>query len=348
MPKGEIYIQLVVGYAEDPKVRALARFKRDARALRDLYVQMLCYCKRTSSDGFVPAEEVGVMVYPDSPRIGERDVARLAEVGLVEAKDGGYWLPGYLKRNASRAQIQAKMAAQVETSADSGRFGNHQRWHVGRGVVEPECQFCPTPPDFPDPPDPDPDRDQIGSTRSGRDGNGSGSDRDRVAIGFGLDRIETEIEKPDRTTTGSKGHLSNARDVRDALAGPWHSPDAHRIVRQYADSFAERPPTSELNKLAVEITALLGDGIATRHVVAGLAKWSSKPYPPSSLPSFVAEVMRGGSTANTERRIATSDRKLAEAELLKDNPDPAVLALGGLTIADVPGGPHLRALPGGA
>jgi len=41
--------------------------------------------------------------------------------------------------------------------------------------------------------------------------------------------------------------------------------------------------------------------------------------------------------------VATADRRIAEAELLKDNPDPAVLAAAGIPIP-----PRLTALPGGA
>jgi len=55
MPLGEIYVKLVVGFPRDPKVRALARLGTDAGLARDLYVQMLLYCKENLTDGFVPA-----------------------------------------------------------------------------------------------------------------------------------------------------------------------------------------------------------------------------------------------------------------------------------------------------
>ncbi len=32
-------------------------------------------------------------------------------------------------------------------AAAAPRFGNHRRWHEGRGIVDPTCEFCPTPPD---------------------------------------------------------------------------------------------------------------------------------------------------------------------------------------------------------
>lgn len=134
----EIFVQLVVGFAEDPEVRRLARFGKDARACRDLYVQMLCYCKRTMSDGHVPAEEIGVLVYPDASKVGERDADRLVSVDLAVRTETGYFLPGYLKRNKSRAEIEEER----EDKAAGGSLGNHKRWHVKRGITDSDCHHC--------------------------------------------------------------------------------------------------------------------------------------------------------------------------------------------------------------
>jgi hypothetical protein len=128
MPRGEIHIQLVVNYDEDPKVRALARYGRDARACRDLWVQLVCYCKRTLSDGFVPDDELPLRVYPDPPKIAHRDAARLVEVGLIERVDGGYLLPSFLKRNKSKAQVEADSEAKSERGRQGGiRSGETRR-----------------------------------------------------------------------------------------------------------------------------------------------------------------------------------------------------------------------------
>lgn len=128
MSRGEIHVQLAVNYAEDLKLRALARYGREARGCRDLYVQMICYCKRNLTDGFVPAEELGVLVYPDSLKAGRRDADRLVEVGLAEARDGGYFVPGFLKRNKSKAEVDAISAAKAE----SGRRGGIRSGQVRR------------------------------------------------------------------------------------------------------------------------------------------------------------------------------------------------------------------------
>lgn len=133
MARGEIHLQLAVSYGEDPKIRALARFGRDARACRDLYVQMICYCKRNLTDGFVPAEELGVLVYPDSPKAGERDAARLIEVGLAQTAIGGYMIPGFLKRNKSKAEVDAVSEAKKE----AGKRGGQRSGSVRRGEAPP-------------------------------------------------------------------------------------------------------------------------------------------------------------------------------------------------------------------
>lgn len=138
MARGEIYVQLVATYAEDKDVRKLSRHGKDARSIRDLFVQMICYCKRTLSDGFVPDDELGVLVYPDPPKFGKRDADRLVEVGLCERVEGGYILPGYLKRNKAKDQVDAKSGERK----DAALLGNHKRWHVGRNTVAPGCPLC--------------------------------------------------------------------------------------------------------------------------------------------------------------------------------------------------------------
>jgi hypothetical protein len=138
VPAGEIYVPIPVNFADEPAIAALRRYGRDARSLRDLYVQMHCYCKRTLSDGFVPAEQIGLLVYPDPPKTAARDVKRLMDAGVVELAVGGYFVPAYLERNPTRAKVE-------KTSADKAKgvqAGNHQRWHVDRGESDPRCELC--------------------------------------------------------------------------------------------------------------------------------------------------------------------------------------------------------------
>jgi hypothetical protein len=164
----ELFLPLEVLFHEDEIVARVARYGKDARAVRDLLVQMWLYCKRRTSDGHVPLEEVGKFVYPDSPKIGLRDADRLVEIGMAKKTDTGYFLPGYLKRNKSRAEVQERKDALAEEGSEAGRLGNHDRWHVQRGIVNPDCEFCSSGNHRVDPMELDrvPDEDGSGSDRT--------------------------------------------------------------------------------------------------------------------------------------------------------------------------------------
>lgn len=183
MPSG-IFLQLEVDFDEDESVAKLARYTKqgEARACRDLLVAMWRHCKRRRTDGHVPLEVVGKLAYPDSTRIGLRDADRLVECGIAERTDSGYFLPGFLKHNKSREQLDADAEARADEGSQSGSYGNHVRWHVKRGKTAPDCGFC------------------IGS-RSGRDRvTPIGSDRGESLIGIDRDRpIDT-----DRHTAGTE------------------------------------------------------------------------------------------------------------------------------------------------
>ncbi|GAA4626996.1 hypothetical protein GCM10023196_037480 [Actinoallomurus vinaceus] len=138
MASGEIHLFLSVNFPSNRKVRRLIRFGADSRACRDLYTQMLLYCKKDLTDGFVPDEELGILVYPDTPENGERDAGRLVEVGLIRRVDGGYLVPGFIKRNKTKAEVRASVA----DKATGGARGNHRRWHVDRGIVKAGCPYC--------------------------------------------------------------------------------------------------------------------------------------------------------------------------------------------------------------
>jgi hypothetical protein len=138
MRRSEIFVPLTTDFPDNRKVRALSRYGRDARPARDLYVQMLLYCKRTKSDGFVPEEQLGLLAYPDPVKYGRRDADHLADVGLIERGTGGWLLPGWLERNPSRASIDAKS----EAKSRGARHANHKRWHSE--TADPDCEWCRT------------------------------------------------------------------------------------------------------------------------------------------------------------------------------------------------------------
>jgi hypothetical protein len=125
MPVTELYVKLVTAYPRDPKVRALARYGIDGVLARDLYVQMLLYCRENMSDGFVPAEEVGVLAYPVPVDHANQLAKQPASVGLtkeVSKNEAPAWqVLGYLKRNPSREEIEALSKVRAEAGRTGGK-----------------------------------------------------------------------------------------------------------------------------------------------------------------------------------------------------------------------------------
>lgn len=77
-------------------------------------------------------------------------------------------------------------------SSEAGVFGNHQRWHVNKGIVEPTCQHCPKPPADIDDPDP-----YSGGDIGGRSGGDIAPDSLNIAL------PDPTRPEPDPTTASS-------------------------------------------------------------------------------------------------------------------------------------------------
>ncbi|MDQ3273529.1 MAG: hypothetical protein M3Q39_00495 [Actinomycetota bacterium] len=207
MARGEIYFQMAANFADDPKVRKLVRYGADARGCRDLFVQMIGYCKLNLTDGFVPEEQVGIMCYPDTWDNAQRDAGRLVDVGLIERVDEGFYVSAFLKRNKTREDIEneaeAKSAAAIRT--------NHLRWHEKSGRIDPKCPLCSVPKT--------PGR--IAPDRS------SDHSSDRL---HGVASESTETETESETETKSK-RSKNVSPVADAPARL----DVEQICKHLAD-----------------------------------------------------------------------------------------------------------------
>ena len=142
MAVSEIYIKLVVGFPNDPKVRALGRFGApDAGLARDLYVQMALHCKDNLTDGFVPVEQVGLLVYPLDAEHGNQLAKQLASVGLIkEVSNGeaqGWDVLAYLKRNPSREEVNELSEVRKIAGAKGGRKSRKRPGQTGRQPFAP-------------------------------------------------------------------------------------------------------------------------------------------------------------------------------------------------------------------
>lgn len=286
MARGEIHIQLSVNYDQDPKMRALARFGRDARACRDLYVQMVCYCKRNLTDGFVPSEEVGVLVYPDSPKTGKRDADRLVQVGLAESVDGGYRLPGFLKRNKSKAQVEAESAVK----AAAGRKGGKRSGQVRRGEA---------------------------NTKQGASPNEAKPKQDASVCLNTETETETEVigqrqSPPDPPhesgrwptagippSTGARSARGDGRDRNGRRAVPRPTPLGATLLADHTRACAVTPPRDVQRRTGEQIDRLLDEGVPPEHITAGLALMRARRGKgPGLLPDLVHEAMTAAASPN--------------------------------------------------
>ena len=119
-----------------------------------LWVCALAYAKRNHTDGVIHESAI--------PRLSDRRqpmklTARLVQERLMHGSGhdckscaqpmkGFYVLHDYAEWQGSMADdlavLEAAEAAR-EAKEHGGAYGNHRRWHLGRGVPDPFCPFCP-------------------------------------------------------------------------------------------------------------------------------------------------------------------------------------------------------------
>lgn len=63
---------------------------------------------------------------------------RLVDASLWRRVDGGYEFHDWDDRNPNAGE--AKTAKRKRSVG--GRLGNHRKWHVNRGITDPDCEFC--------------------------------------------------------------------------------------------------------------------------------------------------------------------------------------------------------------
>lgn len=137
----DIYVKLSVTYPDDPKVRSLARYGVDGILARDLYVQMILHCKRLLTDGFVPAEQLGLLVYPLPQEHGEQLAKQLASVGLIKEVSNnsgqGWEVLAYLKRNGTREDVEKLSKIRAEAGRTGGKAPAKKPRQATRKQVAP-------------------------------------------------------------------------------------------------------------------------------------------------------------------------------------------------------------------
>ena len=160
------YFRMAVDLPENRKIAAVGG---DAGWL---HVCAIAYASRNLTDGLVPQALV--------PRLSDRkQPLKLAKLLLShdlwhepghackrcpQPGTGEYIIHDYLEHQRSAEEAQESRTAMGQ----GGTLGNHKRWHVARGRIDPDCPYC-TPPESGTRSgvDQDPDREGDSGTRSG-------------------------------------------------------------------------------------------------------------------------------------------------------------------------------------
>lgn len=105
------WIRLSDRIGEHPKTLQVPRAHRWA------IVELLGYCSRNLTDGFIPAEMMARLVDPD-------ELASLMDAGFTRKHPGGYMIHDYLDWQESREEVQKRSAKR----SIAGKRGAAKRW----------------------------------------------------------------------------------------------------------------------------------------------------------------------------------------------------------------------------
>ena len=103
-----------------------------------LYVEALCWCSRHLTDGMVPVAAL--------KRLGgysPKSIRQLVESGLIVSLEARKDTCGYMIHDYTEHQRTADEVADYRRlKRSAGVTGNHERWHVARGIIDPSCELC--------------------------------------------------------------------------------------------------------------------------------------------------------------------------------------------------------------
>ena len=97
-----------------------------------LWVRAGSWSAGAEQDGHVPNEIISAL--GGSPS----QIKRLVDVGLWTKSRDGYQFHDWHIFQPSAQDLQLAR----EKESESGVKGNHQKWHVRRGIVNPDCVLC--------------------------------------------------------------------------------------------------------------------------------------------------------------------------------------------------------------
>lgn len=224
-----------------------AEKRRDAAPM-GLWVLAGAWAGQNNTGGWVPAEQLDTWD-DDWKALAERLVD--ADYWWAEERDGdpGYGFNDWFEWNTASA-----------TAAEAGRAGNHQKWHVARGIVSPNCALCPK--------EPPSEEERESDTRP--DGDGitprSGATRPDVAPD-GPDEIADLASRSEHSRTRSGGLADPVPVPEPEPESPSATADADRgseldRFEEFWDTYAkkvDRKKSEQKWKLALKKRGVTAD-----------------------------------------------------------------------------------------
>lgn len=128
-----LYAQIDLDLPDDPKIVAVGAVAEHA------YIRIILRCKRHLTDGVIDRRVIGRWL--EGIKGKPTDImAALTREGLVHEHADGWCIPTevWVRRNRTADQIEAVRSAR----RTAGGQGNHERWHVARGITDPSCEHC--------------------------------------------------------------------------------------------------------------------------------------------------------------------------------------------------------------
>lgn len=120
------------------------KWRRRTLAEMGLMTAMVSFANEHGTDGVLPGdvEELAQAlslplkeVRATLPKLKDRGAIRTLK---PEEDDSDIEIVDFLEHNPSRAEVDADRRRKAAASAR----GNHQRWHVEKGVADPDCEYC--------------------------------------------------------------------------------------------------------------------------------------------------------------------------------------------------------------
>lgn len=103
-----------------------------------LYVLALNWSVGSLTDGEIPTAMVGMFLPNDTKAVRSRAAGELVSAGLWHENTDGWSVHDFGEYQPTSASMKEK----ARSKSRAGSVGNHQRWHVERGITDPTCRYC--------------------------------------------------------------------------------------------------------------------------------------------------------------------------------------------------------------